>query len=60
MCKLLSWQRSGCTVITCGYEIKIWNLSPEGALQEAQQKDNVLEPFQYLLRPQMSRAGTSA
>lgn len=54
MCKLLSWQHSGCTVITCGYEIKIWNLSPEGALQEAQGKDNALEPFQYLLRPQMS------
>lgn len=46
MCKLLSWQQNGCTMITCDYEIKIQNLSPAGALQEAQGKDNALEPFQ--------------
>lgn len=47
MCKLLCWQKNGCAVITCDHEIKIWNLSPGRALQEAQGKDNAVEPYQH-------------
>lgn len=44
MSKLLCWQKNGCTVVICDHEIKTGSPVPGSVLQEAQGKENAMEP----------------
>lgn len=47
MSKLVCWQKNGCKMVACDHEIRTGNPIPGRVLQEAQGKENAMEPYQH-------------